>query len=41
MKTYANLDEVLKNIDQMSWEGTLFTNKEAWRSSSREAKLFI
>lgn len=38
MKTFATLKEVLDNMEEMSWEGTLFTNKKAWDVQPNESK---
>jgi hypothetical protein len=38
MKTFGTLKAVLENMDKMSWEGTLFTNKSSWASQPDKAE---
>ena len=38
MKIYSSLNEVIADMDELSWAGTLFTNDRSWNSSPQEAK---
>lgn len=38
MRIYSGLKDVIDDIDQLTWEGTFFTNKEVWKMSPEKAK---
>ena len=37
MKHYATLDDVLDDLDNLIWQGTLFTDLRAWDAAPRQA----
>ena len=38
MKIHSSLKEVIADMDELSWAGTLFTNDSSWNLSPQEAK---
>lgn len=38
MKIYPTLNDVINDLDQLNWSGTLFVNSKSWDSSPHDAK---
>jgi len=41
MKIYSNVDEVLRDIDNLEWPGVLFVDRKKWEKNSLTAQILF